>query len=102
MMFRALWIWRRWIGVWRPKLRRIGSKHGHTDGHCGSSQFLIERGEWQRSSPGKLEVGGIVDREVEVICEIQRNPLGVSGRRASRQYDRHICSAAKGLAGKNV
>src|SRR3979490_2667186 len=23
MMFRALWIWQRWIGVWRPKLRRI-------------------------------------------------------------------------------
>src|SRR5665648_357058 len=23
MMFRALWIWQRWIGAWRPKLRRI-------------------------------------------------------------------------------
>ena len=23
MMLRALWIWQRWIGVWRPKLRRI-------------------------------------------------------------------------------
>src|ERR1700684_3531646 len=23
MMFRALWIWQRWIGVWRPELGRI-------------------------------------------------------------------------------
>src|SRR5450756_1765865 len=23
VMFRALWIWQRWIGMWRPKLRRI-------------------------------------------------------------------------------
>ena len=23
MMFRALWIWQRWIAVLRPKLRRI-------------------------------------------------------------------------------
>src|SRR5450755_4744191 len=23
MMFRSLWIWQRWIGVWRPKLCRI-------------------------------------------------------------------------------
>ena len=50
----------------------VGSKHRHTDGHCGSLQFLIERGEWQRSSPGKLKVGGIVDGEAEVIGEVQR------------------------------
>ena len=35
-------------------------EHCHTDGRGGSSQFLVERSEWQHSSPGELKVGGIV------------------------------------------
>jgi hypothetical protein len=54
------------------QLFEFAPEHCHTDGRCGSSQFLIERSKWQYSSPGKLKVGGIVYGKVEVICEVQR------------------------------
>jgi hypothetical protein len=56
----------------RATLFLFTPEHCHTDGRCGSSQFLVQRSEWQHSSPGKLKVGGIVDGEMEVIREVQR------------------------------
>jgi hypothetical protein len=47
-------------------------QHCHTDGSRGSSQFLVERSEWQNSSPRKLKVGGIVYGKAELICKAQR------------------------------
>ena len=55
----------------RATLYQFAPEHCHTDGRCCRSQFLIERREWQYSSPGELEVGGFVDGKIEVICEVQ-------------------------------
>lgn len=51
---------------------QIASKQCHTDGRRGGSEFLVERGERQFSSPGKLQVGRIIDGEAEVIGKVQR------------------------------
>jgi len=31
MMLRALWIWQRWIGVWRPKPQQFDDAHLETE-----------------------------------------------------------------------
>ena len=53
-------------------VRGSAPEHCHTDGSRGSSQFLVERSEWQHSSPRKLKVGGIVYGKAELICKVQR------------------------------
>jgi hypothetical protein len=47
-------------------------EHCHADGSRSSSQFLVERSEWQYSSPRKLKVGGMVYGKAELICKVQR------------------------------
>ena len=58
-------------GTWVFTISISAPQYCNTGSRRGSSQFLVERSEWQHSSPGKLKVGGIVDGKVQVICEVQ-------------------------------
>ena len=42
MMFRALWIWQRWIGVWRPKLRRLALASGFEPSMINKLSFGLQ------------------------------------------------------------
>src|SRR5277367_5720383 len=70
MMFRALWIWQRWIGVWRPKLRRIALASAfepsmmNRRGTAGSRPrprwrrpTFVEKCMWPGSSPSAVVNG---------------------------------------------